>query len=255
MIKALGGIHMAGFIEKMIHADKKDKAAHCSVVVAAAGSSTRMGGQDKMFLELGGRPVLLHTLTALNQCPIVDEIVVVARAGDIGFVATLCKENLIEKAVKVIAGGDSRLNSVYNGVQAVSQAAEIIAVHDGARPFVTECILAGVVNAAAKYSAAAPAVPVSSTIKQAKNGIVLKTVDRNELFEVQTPQAFSAELIKGALQNAIDKVLYITDDCMAVEALGCPVRLTEGSKLNIKITTQADIAFAETILRLRGTVT
>jgi len=253
MISASGGIHMAGFIEKIIHGDKKEKTARCCVVVAAAGSSTRMGGQDKLFLELGGQPVLLHTLTALNKSPIVDEIIVVTRPDDIGFVANLCRENFILKAVQVIAGGDSRLKSVYNGIQAVSPDAEIIAIHDGARPFVTEGILSGVVDAAAKY-AAAPAVPVTSTMKQAKNGVVIKTIDRNELFEVQTPQAFSAELIKGALQNAIDKALYITDDCMAVEALGCPVRLTEGSKLNIKITTKADIAFAETIFSLRGAV-
>lgn len=244
---------MAGFIEKIIHGEQKKKAAHCSVVVAAAGSSTRMGGPDKLFLELGGRPVLIHTLTALNRSPAVDEIIVVARADDISFVANLCKENLISKVVKVIAGGDSRLKSVYNGIQAVSQDAEIIAIHDGARPFVTDDILTVVINTAAKYSAAAPAVPVSSTVKQAKNGIVIKTVDRSDLFEIQTPQAFSAELIKGALQNAVDKSLYITDDCMAVEALGCPVRLTEGSRLNIKLTTQADVVFAEAILGMRGT--
>lgn len=242
---------MAGFIEKLIHGDRKEKTAHCSVIVAAAGSSTRMGGLDKLYLKLGDKPVLIHTLTALNHCTEVDEIIVVARADDIGYVAGLCREHSITKAVKVIAGGDTRLISVYNGVQAVSPDAEIIAIHDGARPFVTGGLLEGVVNAAVKYSAAAPAIPVSSTVKQAKNGIVIKTVDREELFEIQTPQAFSAELIKGALQNAIDKTLYITDDCMAVEALGCPVRLTEGSKLNIKITTQADIAFAETIINMR----
>jgi 2-C-methyl-D-erythritol 4-phosphate cytidylyltransferase len=116
---------------------------------------------------------------------------------------------------------------------------------------VTEGLLSLVLEAASKYGAAAPAVPVTSTIKRAKNGMVLNTIDRAELFEIQTPQVFASALIKGALQNAIDKSLYITDDCMAIEALGCPVKLTSGSRENIKLTTKTDILYAEALLARR----
>ena len=128
---------------------------------------------------------------------------------------------------------------------------KLIAVHDGARPFVSENTVTLAVAAALKYSAAAPAVQMTSTIKRAQNGVVVKTLDRSELFEIQTPQIFASELLKGALQNAVDKKLYITDDCMAVEVLGCQIRLTAGSRDNIKLTTTVDIAFAEAILKLR----
>ena len=223
----------------------------CSVVVAAAGSSARMGGIDKLFLEIGGIPVLAHTLRALAGCRSIREIIVVTREEEVEKVAEMCAGHQITKISKIIAGGATRMESVYNGVLQVSPEAELIAIHDGARPFVTENLIALVVEAAAKYNAAAPAVPVTSTVKQAKNGMVVKTIDRSELFEIQTPQIFTAELIKAALQNAVDQSLYITDDCMAVEALGCPVKLTSGSRENIKLTTKADIIYAEALFSRR----
>jgi 2-C-methyl-D-erythritol 4-phosphate cytidylyltransferase len=223
----------------------------CSVVVAAAGASTRMGGQDKLLIELGGTPVLAHTLLALNKCPEVAEIVIVTQQEKMNDVAQLCTTFRVDKVTQIVRGGATRLESVYSGVQNVSPQVKLIAVHDGARPFVTENIVSLAVTAALKFSAAAPAVPVTSTVKRAQNGMVVKTLDRNELFEIQTPQIFDAVLLKGALQNAVDKKLYITDDCMAVEALGCPVRLTTGTRDNIKLTTAIDVAFAEAILNLR----
>lgn len=225
--------------------------AYCAAVVAAAGSSTRMLGQNKLFVEIGGEPVLLHTLRALEASRRIGEIVVVTREEDILRAAQLCQDAGLKKVTKILIGGASRLESVYNGVMAVSEKAKLIAVHDGARPFVTETVIALAVDAAAKFAAAAPAVPVTSTVKQAKDNLVEKTLDRDTLFEVQTPQVFSAELIKAALSNALEKSLYITDDCMAVEALGCPVRLTAGARENIKLTTAMDIEFAKAILEAR----
>lgn len=230
---------------------EKDKSAVCSVIVAAAGSSARMQGTNKLLIEIGGKPVLAHTLTALNRCREIAEIIVVTRQVDMSTVAQLCLTYEVSKVSKIIIGGETRLESVYYGVQQVSPVSKLIAVHDGARPFVTDSIVSNTVDAALRYSAAAPAVPVTSTIKQAKNGIVEKTIDRAYLYEVQTPQIFTSEILKGALQNAIDKSLCITDDCMAVEAIGCPVKLTEGSRENIKLTTVADIAYAEAVHKTR----
>ncbi len=234
-------------LRKMFKKDKDKKRAICSVVVAAAGSSSRMQGTNKLFIEIGGKPVLAHTLTALNRCKELAEIIVVTRSDDMTAVAQLCSTYKISKISKIIAGGKTRLESVYNGVQQVSADSRLIAVHDGARPFVTQNLVSNTVDAALKFSAAAPAVPVTSTLKQAKNGMVEKTIARENLYEVQTPQIFAAEILKGALQNAVDKSLNITDDCMAAEAIGCPVKLTEGSRENIKLTTVADIAYAEVI--------
>jgi len=229
----------------------RSKKHYCSAVVAAAGASARMGGLDKLMAVIGGRPVLAHTLRALDQCGEICEIIVVTRHDKIEDVARLADQWQIKKITKIIAGGETRLDSVYRGVLQISRQAELVAVHDGARPFVTPDIVSGVVAAALKYHAAAPAVGVTSTIKRARDDVVIQTVDRSDLFEIQTPQVFSAALLKGALQNAMDKKLYITDDCMAVEALGCPVRLTKGARTNIKLTTEVDLAFAEAIIKMR----
>jgi 2-C-methyl-D-erythritol 4-phosphate cytidylyltransferase len=239
---------ISGFKKALGKAVRKNS---CSAVIAAAGSSARMGGVDKLFLELGGMPGLAHTLTALSKCHSIRELIVVTRPDEVERVAGLCREYCIEKVTKIIEGGDTRLESVYKGLLQVSPDADLVAIHDGARPFVTEGLVSLVLEAASKYGAAAPAVPVTSTVKQAKSGMVVKTIDRSELFEIQTPQVFASALIKGALQNAVDKSLYITDDCMAVEALGCPVKLTTGARENIKLTTKTDILYAEALFKRR----
>lgn len=238
-------------LRKMFRKKTDSKKAICSVVVAAAGSSSRMEGPNKLFIEIGGQPVLAHTLTALNKCKEISEIIVVTRPEDMQDVAQLCATYKVTKISKIIVGGPTRLESVYNGVQQVAPDSKLIAVHDGARPFVTAQIVSDTIEAALKYTAAAPAVPVTSTLKLAVNNIVERTVSRDNLFEVQTPQIFIAELLKGALKNAIDRSLYITDDCMAVESLGCSVKLTKGSRENIKLTTAADIVFAEAVCTAR----
>lgn len=243
---------MAIKLPRFKNRDKENPTNCCSAVVAAAGASTRMAGQDKLLIELGDRPVLAHTLLALDKCPEIAEIVIVTRQEKMNDIAQLVTTYRVGKVTNIVQGGATRLESVYSGVQNVSPHTKLIAVHDGARPFVTENIVSLAVTAALKFSAAAPAVPVTSTVKRALNGMVVKTLDRNELFEIQTPQIFDAALLKAALQNAVDKKLYITDDCMAVEALGCPVRLTTGTRDNIKLTTAIDVAFAEAILKLRG---
>ena len=225
---------------------------YCSFVVAAAGTSQRMSGQNKLFAQVGGKPILAHTLTALQKIEEIDEIIVVTRAEDIAAVAELCEDFAIDKATKVICGGDTRLESALSGVYEVSPRASLIGIHDGARPFVPEDVVKKAIEAAKECSAAAPAVPVAYTVKYAEKGLVQKTVDRENLFEIQTPQVFSAEIIKAALKNAVTNNLPVTDDCMAVEAIGFPVKLTQGSTENIKLTTPVDIVFAEAIFQMRS---
>jgi len=224
----------------------------CSAVVVAAGASERMGGDNKMFAKLLGVPVLVRTLRALGESEYIDEIVVVAREEDLEAVADLCGKYGVKKISKVVCGGPERLDSALIGVYEASPKAKLIAVHDGARPLVTREIIDEAVKRAAAVPAVAPAVPVQDTVKRAKGGIVSETLDRAELFAVQTPQVFQAVVLKGALQNAKEKGLKITDDCMAAEAMGVAVRLTHGSFENIKITTPTDLVLAGAILEARA---
>ena len=223
---------------------KGPQAPGCAMVVVAAGSSQRMG-QDKMFLELDGRPVLAHTLVALEASDRVEEIVVVTREDLVGPVVALAREMALTKVTKVVRGGATRVESAQLGVGEVSPQAKLIGIHDGA---VSSQVMERVVDKAAQTGAAAPAIPVQDTIKVAVNGVVDHTPDRATLFAVQTPQMFDGDLIRGALTKAMQDNAPLTDDCSAVERLGMPVSLVEGDRSNIKLTTPADLAVARVIL-------
>lgn len=230
------------------------KAARCpraAAVIAAGGSGTRFGS-DKLMAELGGMPVLAHTLLAFQRSELIREIVLVARQDALDGAAALCRSYGITKAAVAVPGGETRLLSCLAGVMAVSEDAEIIAIHDGARPLVSEKVVEDAVWGAYRHGAAAPSVPVRDTIKRAEGGVAVETPDRTKLFAVQTPQCFRAEIIRGALLDAAKNAPGLTDDCMAVERLGGGVYLTEGSEENIKITTPLDLAVAEFILQRRG---
>ncbi len=223
----------------------------CSVVVAAAGSSTRMEGRDKMLLPLDGVPVLVRTLQVLEACPLISELVVVTRSDLIPVVGELCQDFSLAKVTKVVAGGEDRTHSVLNGVRECASQAVLIGIHDGARPLVSQAVLTEVLKKAAQTGAAAPAVPVKDTIKRAEEGCVVETPDRSKLFAVQTPQVFEASLIKAALMRAHQDGVALTDDCAAVERLGMKVALSQGTYENIKITTPVDVAMGEAILAWR----
>ena len=232
---------------------RKNKVAApwCAAVVAAAGSSARMGGEDKLMLPLGDEPVILHTLRALECCPHIQEIVVVTREDLIVPLGRLCTDYCLTKVRKVVLGGESRAHSVLLGVKEVSDRAQLIAVQDGARPLVPPQVLEEVILTAAACGAAAPAVPVKDTIKRASDGVVTETPDRSELFAVQTPQVFEADLLRAALYRAVEEGVPVTDDCAAVERLGMKVTLTRGAEENMKITTPVDLAVAEALLHWR----
>lgn len=230
---------------------KKPQPQICSAVIVAAGASKRMGS-DKLMMEIGGYPVLLHTLQMMQQTDCINEIIVVTQAEKIVDVANLCHDYDIQKTAKIICGGSTRSESVLAGLMEVRADANYVAIHDGARPLVTKRVIVEAVEGALQHRAAAPAVPVKDTIKViASDGTVGRTINRDSLRAVQTPQVFETELIKGALISAIQKGKTITDDCSAVELLGVPVYLTEGDEENIKITTPLDIYLAEAILEER----
>ena len=229
------------------------RAARCpaaSAVIVAAGSGTRFGG-DKLLADLGGTPVILHSLLAFEKSSLVSEIVLVVRPDALEKMASLCEQYGLQKLASVVPGGATRAESCFAGTMAVSEKSDIIAIHDGARPLVTEEIIDAAVWAAYRHGAAVPAVPVRDTIKMAANHVVTATPDRSLLYAVQTPQCFQRDVIKGALMEAVRQKWEITDDCMAVERIGGQIWLTEGSEENRKITTPLDLELAELIWKRR----
>ena len=208
---------------------------YCSAIIAAAG----------------GKPVLAHTLQAIDAAEGVNEIIIAAREEDLVRFAELCKGWGITKPVKVVVGGKTREESVLRAAMEANRSADLLAVHDGARPFVTPELFDTVIEAARVNFAAAPAIPVKDTIKVAVDGVVRETPERSTLYAVQTPQVFDAQLLRTALQSAVENDIPLTDDCSAVERLGKEIYLTEGLEENIKITTPLDMFLAEAILEKR----
>ena len=217
-----------------------------TAVLVAAGSSTRMGF-DKLSFDLGSETVLERSVRAFDECPEVDELVIVTGASSENAqrAAARCK-----KPVRLVKGGSTRAESARSGVAAAH--GRLVAVHDAARPFVSQSVIADTIAAAARCGAAAPAVPVKDTIKTvAEDGAVTGTPDRSTLRAVQTPQVFEADLLKAALQSALENEVPVTDDCSAVERLGKVVYLIDGDEENLKITTPVDLVIAEAILAER----
>lgn len=229
----------------------KQKKSGCTAVIVAAGSSRRMGA-DKLFLPMAGIPVIVRTLLQFQNCDDVSEIIIVTREDKLEEVADYCKQYGISKTTKILQGGKERIDSSAAGVFEADRHSGYIAISDGARPLVTSALISATIDAAKKYGAAAPAVPVKDTIKVAENGVVVDTPDRSKLFAIQTPQVFEADLIKGALTKAIREKTPVTDDCSVVEAMGYPVHLIEGSYRNIKITTQEDMIISQAYLAAGG---
>ena len=216
-----------------------------AAVIVAAGASRRMGF-DKLAYPLDGGTVLEKSVRAFDTHPAIDEILLVAgeNAPQAALLAAACA-----KPAKTVAGGATRVQSVRAGLDAVN--AEYVAIHDAARPFVTPQVIWDALEAAYETGAAAPAVPVKDTVKRARDSLVEATLERSELFAVQTPQVFQVDLIKAALVKALEDGAALTDDCGAVERLGIGVSLTQGDYCNLKITTPEDLAVAEALFAWR----
>ena len=218
----------------------------CGAVIVAAGSASRMGGIDKVMAVLGGEPMIAHTVRAFQQCGAIADIVIVTRPDLIRPISALCAQ--MDKVRMVVAGGKSRQESVALGLNALPKGVELAAIHDGARPLITDAVIDRTVRAANSYGAAAPAVPVKDTIKVVRGGLVTQTPDRASLQAVQTPQVFDFDLLRGALKKAAEDAAAVTDDCSAVERLGMAVKIVEGDERNLKVTTPMDLKIAEMLL-------
>lgn len=229
----------------------RKKNPKCTAVVVAAGNSTRMQ-KDKNVMELGGVPVIIRTLREFEASPFVSEIVLVTKAENIENLASLVKDYSLSKVKKVIAGGATRAESSLNGVLAAERGAKLIAIHDGARPFVTQGIIEDAINAARDYRAAVPIIKSVDTLRTFENGFISGNLDRDTVARIQTPQVFDADLIKGALTFAVSKELPITDDASAAALLGLKIKTVPGDEDNIKLTTPKDMDLAEMILKNRG---
>lgn len=218
----------------------------CGAVIVAAGSASRMGGIDKVMAPLVGTPMVARTAAAFQNCDAIAEIVIVTRPDLIRPISALCAG--MDKVRAVVAGGSSRQESVWLGLNALSEGIQLAAIHDGARPLISNLVIDRTVRAANSYGAAAPAVPVKDTIKVVKGGLVEKTPDRATLQAVQTPQVFDFDLLRGALKQAEEEKAAVTDDCSAVERLGMKVKIVEGDERNLKVTTPMDLKIAEMLL-------
>jgi 2-C-methyl-D-erythritol 4-phosphate cytidylyltransferase len=221
-------------------------------IVVAAGRGTRLGGdRPKQFLELGSVPVIIHTLRQFERSKQINEVITVLPAEDTAGFESLAQKFGLKKAQRVLAGGQTRAQSVRNGLNAIAQA-DIVAVHDGVRPFVTPEEIDEVVSAAERSGAAILTAPVADTIKRVDGDHIVQTILRADLRRALTPQCFRFDILKHAYEQ-LDELeaqgVEITDESFLVERLGVAVVTVEGSARNIKITNKADLEQAEALLR------
>jgi 2-C-methyl-D-erythritol 4-phosphate cytidylyltransferase len=228
---------------------------YTAAIIPSAGMGLRMGSMKKNYMQLAGKPVLAHTLAAFEASPFIDTVIVVAAPEDVRFCTDeIIKPFGIKKVGDVIPGGEERQDSVANALKVLKDGpAKLIVVHDGARPLVTSGTIEDTLKAAAAAGAAIAAVKPKDTIKEAgADGSVMRTVPRETLRLVQTPQAFLASLLFQAFDKAAKEGYTATDESSLVERLGVRVRIVEGSYENIKITTPEDLLLAEGILKKRS---
>jgi len=223
-------------------------------LIPAAGRGSRMGAREKKpYLSLSGKPILAYTLSECEKCSLIDEIILVVSESEIEYSRISIVEAFkFKKVSKIIAGGLKRQDSVWEGLKALKNDYELVMVHDGVRPFVSQKILEKSIYETLHYKATVVAVPVKDTIKiVSKQGEVLETIDRSRVWMIQTPQTFKHDILKKAYEKAIKDGFYGTDDASLVEKLGIKVKIIPGFYENIKITTPEDLALGEVILKRR----
>ena len=223
------------------------------VIIVAAGTASRMSGQNKILADILGEPVIVRTIKAFESAEFVSDIVVVTRNDMVLDIEKLVSKYSLSKVTDIVIGGASRQESVKNGFEVLKSRDDIknVLIHDGARPLVTKKVIENVVLGAEEFGAAIPTVPVKDTVKKVGAlGKVTETLNRSELCLVQTPQGFSLECYKKSLEAAGDRLSDFTDDSGVVENAGYTVYTTAGDYNNIKITTPEDLSIAKAILSL-----
>ena len=223
----------------------------CTAVIVAAGKGRRMGTEiSKQFLPLCGKEILAHSVEKFEKAEKIRDIVLVTGEDSLQDVRDMAQEYGWKKITSVVAGGKERQDSVWNGLQAVSADTEIVLIHDGVRPFVTEDILNHSIETAVEMGGCVAGVPAKDTIKVCNGeNIAVATPDRSTLWQIQTPQTFRKELILQAYQKAKAEGFAGTDDASLAEYSGCPVKVIMGSYRNIKITTKEDLLIGEAFLK------
>jgi 2-C-methyl-D-erythritol 4-phosphate cytidylyltransferase len=208
-------------------------------------------GFDKLTADLGGRPLFIRTLERFEQCALIDEIILVTNEERLKLFGNLVQEYGLEKVTRVVPGGSDRHLSVWNGLEAMNERSELVAVHDGARPLVSSSTIAEAITLAAKFGAVALAAPVVETLKRAdSNGFIVGSLDRSGLWTMQTPQVFKREWLVTAYEIVLKKGVVVTDETSAVEMGGFPVRLLENRDWNLKVTYPSDLEMARTLFSL-----
>ncbi len=217
-------------------------------IIVAAGSGTRFGADvPKQFLEIGGKPVLIHTLERFEMCAAIDKIVLVLAESEIENFQKTLQRFYLRKLGKIITGGNTRAESVRNAINSLDKNVEIVAVHDGARPLVSSEEITQTIEKASEKGAACLVGKITDTIKQIENDKIIGTIDRESLRRAQTPQTFRIEILQKAFADG-NFDASATDECFLVEKAGFEIFITEGSTKNIKITTREDFALAEKLL-------
>jgi 2-C-methyl-D-erythritol 4-phosphate cytidylyltransferase len=221
-------------------------------IVVAAGSGSRMRAQvKKQYMTIGGEMLFIHTVRIFDQHPEIRSVVLVVSPGDEEFVTEALKLGEWTKPIRVVAGGETRQESVYCGLRALKDGSEYVAVHDGARPFLSQTVLSAAIRKAYEHGAVTVAVPVKDTIAVVEEGTIRSVPERSTLWAVHTPQIFRTELLRKAHQLAIQDAYTGTDDASLVRRLGHDVVIQIGGYFNIKITTPEDLLIAERVLQER----
>lgn len=217
-------------------------------VIPAAGLGKRFGAR-KQFLELSGKPVLMHTLSAFERCPAISGVCVAVPQEEIPSVQDMIRQHGLKKVIKTIVGGRERQDSVRLGFQALPPC-DIVIIHDGVRPLVTAEVIERTIRGAHEFGGCVAALPVKETMKRVKpDGTVVETIDRSDLWSIQTPQAFRYEIFRRAVEKSVAENFLGTDEAMLVERLGEKVKVVEGSPYNIKVTLPEDLKIAEGFLK------
>lgn len=223
-----------------------------SAIITAGGSGTRLGGAPKQLRDLSGKPCILYSLLAFQECKDIDEIIIVSRAGQEDEILALCKQNKITKLKSIVSGGASRQESVSRGFMEISPKSKLVAIHDAARPLILSYQISKLLEEANRYGAASAAKKCTDSMKRAnEKALILETVPRDDLYAVQTPQVFKTDLYRVALALAERDGFMVTDDCSLAENAGFPVKLCELNGPNYKLTTEDDLLTITSILKER----
>lgn len=222
-----------------------EKKSGIPVIIAAAGSSSRMGGENKQFINICGIPVLARTMLAFERCDVISKIIIAAKNEDIKEIQLLAEKYMITKLCDIVEGGNNRAESIANCFKMLDGSVKKVLIHDGARPLVPDSVIKSVVSELKVSKAVTCAVPVNDTVKKVdRDGIVTETPDRSSLVAVQTPQGVWVNEYKEILSTQSDLSKF-TDDMSVMEAGGYCVKTVPGSFFNFKITTPVDVFTAE----------